>query len=130
MKTTVVNARDLSGAARDVITGNRGKIDSMIAALKTTGDNLKNATAEIRRSPWRLLYKPGPNEMANLNLYDAAREFAEGANELSDASLALRDALQSRQTDKESVEKLMLKVNKTFENFQQVEQKLWTKVKE
>ena len=130
VKTTIANARDLSGAAKDVITGNRGKIDSMIASLKTTGDNLKNATAEIRRSPWRLLYKPGPNEMANLNLYDAARQFAEGANDLNDASLALRDALQSKQTDKETVDKLMQKVSKTFENFQTVEQKLLTRVKE
>ena len=130
VKSTAANTRELTASAKNLIAGNRGKLDAMIAALKTTGDNLKNATAEIRRSPWRLLYKPAANEMANLNLYDAAREFAEGANELNDASLALRDAIQSKQTDKDSVEKLMTKVNKTFENFQQVEQKLWTKVQE
>jgi ABC-type transporter Mla subunit MlaD len=130
VKATIQNTKELTASARNMLAGNRGKIDAMVTALKATGDNLKNATAEIRRSPWRLLYKPAPNEMANLNLYDAAREFADGANELNDASLALRDALQSNQTDKQSVEKLMLKVNKTFENFQQVETKLWTKVQE
>ena len=28
--------------------------------------------------------------MANLNLYDAARQFAEGANDMNDAATALR----------------------------------------
>jgi hypothetical protein len=68
--------------------------------------------------------------MANLNLYDAAREFAEGANDLNDASLALRDALQNQHADKDSVEKLMQRVNKSFDKFQEVEQRLWTRVKE
>jgi ABC-type transporter Mla subunit MlaD len=120
----------LASSAKGVVVGNRGKLDAMIASLKIASDNLKNATAEIRRSPWRLLYKPAPNEMANLNLYDAAREFAEGANDLNDASLALRDALQNKEADKDSVEKLMQRVNKSFEKFQEVEQRLWTRVKE
>ena len=130
VKSTAINAKDLTASAKNVITGNRGKLDSMIAGLKVASDNLKNATAEIRRSPWRLLYKPAPNEMANLNLYDAAREFAEGANELNDASLALRDAVQNQQLDKEGIEKLMQRVTKSFDGFQAVEQKLWTKVRE
>jgi ABC-type transporter Mla subunit MlaD len=130
VKKTAENARDLTASAKAVIAGNRGKLDSMIASLKTASDNLKNATAEIRRSPWRLLYKPAPNEMANLNLYDAAREFAEGANDLNDASTALRDAVQNGQADKQTVEKMMERVNKSFENFRTVEEKLWSKVKE
>ena len=129
VKKAAENTRDVTASARSILSGNKGKIDSMVAALKTTGDNLKNATAEVRRSPWRLLYKPAPNEMANMNLYDAAREFAEGANDLNDASTSLRDALKTPDTDKATIEKLMLKVNKSFENFHQVEQKLWTSVK-
>jgi ABC-type transporter Mla subunit MlaD len=130
IKVTAANAKDLTGSAKAVIAGNKGKLDSMISSLKTASDNLKNATAEIRRSPWRLLYKPAPNEMANLNLYDAAREFAEGANDLNDASLALRDAVKDGQTDKETVQRMMERVNKSFDNFKEVEQKLWAKVKE
>jgi ABC-type transporter Mla subunit MlaD len=130
VKTTAANARDLTGAAKEVIGGNRGKLDTMIASLKTASDNLKNATAEIRRSPWRLLYKPAPNEMANLNLYDATRQFADGAMELNDASLALRDAVRDGKIDKEAAEKLMQKLQASFENFQKVEEKLWVKVKE
>jgi ABC-type transporter Mla subunit MlaD len=130
IKTVAANTRDITGSAKSVIVGNRGKIDSMITSLKATGKNLEAATVEIRRSPWRLLYKPAPNEMANLNLYDAARQFAEGATELNDASLALRDAMRNGNTDRETVEKLMNKLNGSFDNFQKVENQLWTKVKE
>lgn len=130
VKAVAANTKDITASAKGVVAGNKGKFDGMIASLKTASDNLKNATAEIRRSPWRLLYKPAPNEMANLNLYDAAREFAEGANELNDASLALRDAVNNKDADKAQVEKLMGRVQKSFEKFQEVEQKLWTKVKE
>jgi phospholipid/cholesterol/gamma-HCH transport system substrate-binding protein len=129
IRTTMANARDVSATARSVITGNRSKLDSMVSSLKATGDNLKAASTEIRHSPWRLLYKPGPNEIANLNLYDSARQFAEGANDLSDAAAALRDSLKDPNTDKHQVESLVEKLDTSFQNFNDVEKKLWDKVK-
>lgn len=130
VKKTMANAKDLSASAREVITGNKGKLDATIDSVKQAGDNLKNATAEIRRSPWRLLYKPAPNEMANLNIYDASRQFAEGANDLTDAATALRDAIKSNQGDPEEIKKLMKKLDESFTNFKTVEEKLWATVKE
>jgi ABC-type transporter Mla subunit MlaD len=131
VQATVANAKDLSGGAKAVVVGNKSKLDNMIASLKTAGDNLKAATAEIRRSPWRLLYKPAPNEMANLNLYDAARQFAEGANDLNDSAGVLRDTLRNNpNASPEDLKKLMEKVDQSFTNFQQVEQKLYNTVKE
>lgn len=127
---TMTNARHISDSARSIIAGNRGKIEDMITSLKTAGENLKHATAEIRRSPWRLLYKPRPNEMANLNLYDAAREFADGANDLNDAATSLRDALQTHDLTDEELQKLLTQLNGSFANFTQFEQALWDKVKE
>ena len=128
VQSTVAHTRDLASSARNIIVGNRGKFDSMIASLKTTADNLKGASAEIRRSPWRLLYKPGPGEMANLNLFDAARQFSEGANALNDATLALRDALNNPDIGKEEIQKLMNQVEQSFSHFQEVEGKLWKSV--
>ena len=128
--TTVANAKELSVSAKSVIVGNKSKLESIVDSMKKAGDNLKAATAEIRRSPWRLLYKPAPNEMANLNLYDSARQFAEGANDLNDAAAALRDALQSGQANEEDIKKLMKQVEERFGQFKDVEQKLWANVKE
>lgn len=130
IRATVANAREASVSARSILVNNQSKIDKMISSLKTAGDNLKFATAEIRRSPWRLLYKPGPGEMANLNLYDSARQFAEGANNMSDAAEALRDALKDPKTDKDKVQHLVDQLDERFQKFNEVEAELWKQVKE
>jgi ABC-type transporter Mla subunit MlaD len=130
VKASMANFRSVSEKAREVIGGNKGKLDSMIASLKVTGDNLKAASAEIRHSPWRLLYKPGKGEVANLNLYDTARQFADGAGSLNDAALALRDALANKNANPEEVKELLKKLDESFANFRQVEDKLWTTVQQ
>ena len=124
----MANAKDLSAGARSVIVGNRSRLDAIVASIKTTGDNLKAASSEIRRSPWRLLYKPGKGEMANLNLYDSARQFAEGANDMNDAATALRDALASKDVDGKQLQALVDKLDKSFSGFQKVEAQLWERV--
>jgi hypothetical protein len=129
VKKTATNVKDVSASARSLVVGNRSKIDGMIASLKATADNLKFASAEIRRSPWRLLYKPAAGEVANLNLYDSARQFAEGANDLNDAASALRDALQDPDVTQEQVQGLVERLDKSFTNFSEIEQALWKQVK-
>ncbi|MGH7177422.1 MAG: MlaD family protein [Tepidisphaeraceae bacterium] len=132
MDKTNVALEDIQATAasgRGIVVGNRSKIESMIASLKATGENLKNASAEIRRSPWRLLYKPGPGEMANLNLYDSARQFAEGAGAMEDAATALRDALKDPNVEPQKIEFLVEKLDKSFANFTQVESQLWQQVR-
>ena len=130
IRATISNTKDATASAKSILVRNKSKIDEMIASLKVAGDNVKFATAEIRHSPWRLLYKPHPGEMANLNLYDATRQFAEGANDLSDAATALRDALDDPQSDKAQIENLVQRLDETFGQFQKVEGDLWKRVKE
>ena len=130
VKKTVANTRDITATGRSIVIDNRSKFDSMISSLKATGDNLKAATTEIRHSPWRLLYKPGPGEVANLNLYDTARQFSEGANSLNDAASALRDALKDPNADQKKVQELIDQLDKSFNNFNQVEDELWKSVKQ
>ena len=128
LNQTMANAKDLTANARSIVTSNRGKIDSIASNLKTAGENLKAATAEVRRSPWRLLYKPSEGEVANLNLYDAARQFAEGANSMSDAATSLRDALKDPDIKPDQVEKLLQKLDQSFTGFKKVEDGLWKQV--
>ena len=129
LTVSLANAKDITSSARSLLVTNRGRIESIVTSLKTTSDNLKSASVEIRQSPWRLLYKPTPDEMGNLNLYDSARQFAEGALNLNDAATALRDSLQDKYADPATVEKLMKQLDASFTNFKQVEDKLWTEVK-
>lgn len=130
IKTTAANTRDLTASAKGIIGGNRGKLDGIIASLKSTSDNLKSASSEIRHSPWRLLYTPGPGEIDNMELFDAARHFSDGANGVNDAAQALRDAMDDPNVDQDQVEKLLEKLGNTFANFHEVETKLWKAVRE
>lgn len=129
IKATLANLNKVSGSLRSLIADNRSRLQQMIDSLKATSNNLKFASADIWRSPWRLLYKPTKDEIGNLNLYDSARQFAEGANKLSDAAGAVRDAMNEPQIDRAQMQALLQQLNKTFDNFNTVEQKLWNGVK-
>ena len=129
VKAAIANAKAVSVSARSIVVGNRGRLDEIISSLRVTSENLKGASGEIRHSPWRLLYKPAPGEMENIALYDATRQFADGANAVSDASLALRDATEDPNADKARIQDLVDKLNDSFANFSSVEQKLWSSVK-
>lgn len=63
-------------------------------ALVAAGE-LKLATIEIRRSPWRILYQPKPGEVANENLFAAARDFTIAATEVRSAAESLQAVLQA-----------------------------------
>jgi phospholipid/cholesterol/gamma-HCH transport system substrate-binding protein len=130
VKGIAENTRDITGNVRGILNNNRGRIESIIASVKATADNLKGATSEIRRSPWRVLYRPSGADAANQSLFDAARRFADGANDLEDASTALRDALKNPAIDPAQVQTLVEKLEVSFEKFNRVEQELWTKVKD
>jgi len=125
IQKAAANTKDLTGSLRAVIVENRGKLDGIVAGLKVTSDNLKEASIEIRHSPWRLLYKPTPEEMTNVNVYDAAREFAQGASNLSDTTTALRDLLNDPKADRAQIQQMIDQLQTTFNNFHQVEKKLW-----
>ncbi len=130
LRATLSNTKDATGSARSLLVSNRSKLDDMIQSLKVASENLKFATAEIRHSPWRLLYKPKAGEVENLNLFDATRQFAEGAGDLSTAASALRDALKDPQTDQAKLQELVQKLDDSFGQFQKVEGDLWKQVKE
>jgi ABC-type transporter Mla subunit MlaD len=125
IQKTAENASELTGSLRSLVAQNRSKLDGIVGSIKTTSDNLKEASVEVRHSPWRLLYKPTPAEAANLNLYDSARAFALGAQSLSDTAGSLRDALHDPQADREQIEKLLQQLDASFNHFHEVESKLW-----
>lgn len=130
LKPAAANIRDTVSALRSVVIHNQGRLDEIVTGLKRTADNLSATSVEVRRSPWRLLYKPTADEMANLNLYDAARQFADGANDLSDAAVALRDALNDKQSTPQQVEKLYGNLEDQFQKFQGTENDLWKQVRQ
>jgi len=130
IRAAAISLHSATGALQSILVDNRSRLNGIVASLKATSDNLKDASLEIRHSPWRLLYQPKSDEVANLNVYDSVRQFAEGANSLDDAATALRDALKDPNADPEQVKRLMVHLNDSFAQFQQVQDKLWKDIKE
>lgn len=130
IKLIASHTRDAADVVRALLVENRSRIDRMIVSLRVTGENLRAASAEIRRSPWRLLYQPRQHELTNLNLYDTARQFAEGASSLQDSATALRDALQNPSLPPEQLQEMLDRLERTFGAFHQVERHLWEQVRE
>lgn len=135
-----VIADDMKGAAKDtqatvkdvrgLIAGNRGKIEQIISRSREASATLSLAASEIRRSPWRLLYKPDGGQRESLDLYDAARRFAEGANALQDAAVALDDASRDPTADPEKVRQMLEELQRKFQEFDQVERLLYERLRD
>ena len=84
----VLQTLDLEVAAS--IPSVRGFLqDALVAA-----GEMKLATIEIRRSPWRILYQPQPGELANENLFSAARNFTIAATEVRSAAESLQSVME------------------------------------
>ena len=90
-------------------------------ALAAAGE-LKLATIEVRRSPWRLLYTPKPGELANENLFAAARGFTLAASDMRVAAESFQailtrfpEALEADPSLREEVEVYLAESLKRFQ---------------
>lgn len=79
-----------------------------------TSQQLKLAGIEIRRSPWKLLYRPSADELEHELLYEAARSFALAATELKAASLATRRMLDSHEERLKQEPELIRKITENL----------------
>ena len=127
-QTVAANAKDTSEAVRDIIVGNRGKIEQIIARARDAAGTLNLAASEIRRSPWRLLYKPDGKQRESLDLYDTARRFAEGANALQDAAVSLQDAAADPNAQTAEVQALINDLQSRFADFDKVQGELYKRL--
>jgi len=130
IRKIAANTRDLSASARSIVVGNRRKIDEIIATITETSKVVRRGVNEVSRTPWRILYKPDSAERQNLRLYDSARDFADGASDLNNAAIALRDGLLAKDLSTEEIESLVKRLDASFAKFNEVEAGLWAKVKE
>lgn len=120
--------RAVSENAREIVVLNRDKIDEMIDNMAQVSDNLKSTSKEIRRNPWRLIHKPKDEEIRSRDIYDAARAFSSGAEQL-DRALARLNALaaypEGLKADDPQLRKIRAQIEDAFGKFSKVEQALW-----
>ncbi len=121
----IADAGGISEAVRVFLVENRPKLTSAVTSLKRSGVEAEAAISELRRSPWRLLHKPGENELQNQDLFAAARRFAEGARDLSEAAASLEAASGEVPLGTAEVQRLLDELRASFERFDVVEEELY-----
>ena len=126
-KEAMGSARDALGKVEEILSFNRESIDRMVRNLDEVSVNLKMASREIRRAPWKLLYQPDKDELQLQGVIDAASGFASGAESLDEATVRLKALLNSTgdQVDAKRIESILAELEASFERFQKAENKLW-----
>lgn len=74
-----------------------------LANFRIVSDQLRDLSLEIRRSPWRLLYRPSDRELEYEFLYDSARTYAGAISDVraaADALAALAELPSEQQAER------------------------------
>ncbi len=124
--------RTMASTARDVVAVNNENINEMVANLTQVSVNLKAASREIRRHPWKLMGEPSVSDVRTQNIQNAVEAFAEGATQLDDAINRLKTLSAAAdgpvKIDDPQLEAIRRKIGDSFENFHRVEQALWAEI--
>jgi len=133
LNASLADINQVTDTTRQLVVLNREKLDELLTNFKQTSEHLKAAAKDIRRNPWRLLYRPSPQEIDRLSVFDAARAFAEAAAELDDAVADLRALAEAQngqlRADDPQLQRIRARLAETFEKFTQAEAALWQQLK-
>ena len=125
----LVNIKQLSTDLKDTVSVNTVKIDTLISNITEVSSNLKLVSREVRRAPWKLLYKPDQKEMEIQSTVDSAAAFAEGAERLDSAAKSLQQVVNRMgkgvADGGDKVKDMLAELENSFENFRKAEEKLW-----
>lgn len=109
-------------------------IRSAMAKLRLSADQLAATIAEVRRSPWRLVYRPDKHDLEFELLYDSARTYAQSVADLSTAADSLKGIAAANggtlpDSAKKNVADVVNQLNSAFEKYEQAEKAFLEQVK-
>lgn len=125
VKQSAENLKASSVKIRDFVAGAKPVLENTLANAQLSAEQLKLATVEIRRSPWRLLHTPSEEELETDNLYDAARSFALAAGALQATSASLDAVVSQQNADPKQVQEMVEHLSAIFEKFKSTEKIFW-----
>ena len=127
--TIAGNFATVSDETKRLVAVNRENIDEIIDNMVAVSADLKTVAKEIRRNPWRLLYRPKKGELHSQNIYDAARAFSSGAGQLDQILAKLRGLVRAYPKGPPAgdpqLKKIREQIKETFESFSEAEKALW-----
>jgi len=104
-------------------------IDEALANARLASQQLKLTMIEVRRSPWKFLYRPSPTELEHEMLYEAARSFAVAASDLKAASDAMDRVVTLHagelMDDRATFERLKENLQESYERYNKAQEALF-----
>jgi ABC-type transporter Mla subunit MlaD len=123
---------EAAGALSDIrteFTGWAPEIDDALANANLSAQQLKLASIEIRRSPWKILYRPTSEELEHELLYEAARSFAVAAADLKAAGESVRRVLDEHgerlAADDQTLQRIQRNLLDSLSNYEKAQQRLF-----
>jgi ABC-type transporter Mla subunit MlaD len=103
----------------------RPNLRKTLGNFRLASDQLRDTLVEVRRSPWRLLYRPDTRELEYELLYDAARTYAGALSDLRASSEALREVMRGEggasSVDRARLDDLIERLDDAFEGYESAE---------
>lgn len=115
-------AAEVIASADSILGEQRPHIRASLANFRLASDQLRDTLIEVRRSPWRLLYRPDTRELEYELLYDAARAYAGAVTNLRGAAESLEAVSAAKNPDENEVATLLTEVERAFERYRQAEE--------
>jgi phospholipid/cholesterol/gamma-HCH transport system substrate-binding protein len=127
---TLAGIEKAGTAVTSVLEENRADLKGTVEGLSETASNLSNLTADVKRRPWRLLYKPDAAELADMDLYDAAWAYNLGASELHRSVRELTTAMEASPTaGSGEIEAIKRRLDERLSRQREVEDAFWEKLR-
>ena len=125
-RSAMESARKTVERADALLAESSPSLRRTVANARLASDQLKFTLEEVRRSPWRLLYRPDTRELEFELLYDSARIYASAVSDLRDASAALEEATSSANASGSTLsgrraEELNAELQRAFESYRAAE---------
>ncbi|HOI55302.1 MAG TPA: hypothetical protein PLP01_08645, partial [Phycisphaerae bacterium] len=108
---------------------NRMNLADTFSNMRQTSEQLRAASIEIRRAPWRLLHRPDDRESDTLNIFDATRNYAVAAGDLRSTTANLESLTRLKDegvsVDQKMILEMLDRVRASLDKYGQAEDALW-----
>lgn len=134
LNLSLANVVTMTDSGRKLVVLNRPALQRTVDNIKDISDQMRVGVQEILLAPWRL-FKPPAGEIKKLELFEAARRFAEAATMLDDAAARLEAVVAAAPADgrmlgsQDDIRTIQDSLRSAFERFQTAEDYLWEQMK-
>ncbi len=105
------------------------QFDETVADIRLTAQQIKLTAIELRRGPWKLLYRPSDDELDHELLYDSVRSFAFAAADMKSSATSVERVLAKygadlSDTDADLFDKLTRNLLESMRSYENAQRKL------